>query len=272
MKNTQLTVRCGTCGKEFRRKKGHAKAINYCSAPCANEGKRKAAYQRMCDLIGGDFKEWLKVEYTDKQRPIRDIARELYKNEKCSSSVLGWLERLGIDTRDRSEAIRLQWVNNDERRKNASDGMKKRITPDVRKKIYRAMLTDDYREKQRISKTGERNGMYGVYGADHPQWNPERTRDQRVKERKTFEYANWRKGVFARDNYTCQSCGDGKGGNLVAHHIESYSSNKAARYNIDNGVTLCKCCHLAYHAAHGLKDATRAKYEQFMKGRESETA
>ena len=272
MKNTQLTVRCGTCGKEFKRKKGHAKAINYCSAPCANDGKRKAAYQRMCDLIGGDFKEWLKVEYTDKQRPIRDIARKLYKNEKCSSSVLGWLERLGIDTRDRSEAIRLQWVNNDERRKNASDGMKKRITPDVRKKIYRAMLTDDYREKQRISKTGERNGMYGVYGADHPQWNPERTHEQRVAERKTNKDRLWRISVFVRDNYTCQVCGDDKGGNLVSHHLESYHKNEQGRYDIDNGLTLCKTCHFDYHHNHGWKNATKKKFEQFVASREAQTA
>lgn len=272
MKNTQLTVRCGTCGKEFKRKKGHAKAINYCSAPCANEGKRKAAYQRMCDLIGGDFKEWLKVEYTDKQRPIRDIARELYKNEKCSSSVLGWLERLGIDTRDRSEAIRLQWVNNDERRKNASDGMKKRITSDVRKKIYRAMLTDDYREKQRISKTGERNGMYGVYGEDHPQWNPERTHEQRVKERKTNKDKIWRLSVFARDNYQCQYCGDKQGGNLVAHHIQSYHKHIGVRYEVSNGVTLCELCHTEYHKAHGWKSATREKFDKFMQNKARMTA
>ena len=272
MKNTQLTVRCGTCGKEFKRKKGHAKAINYCSAPCANEGKRKAAYQRMCDLIGGDFKEWLKVEYTDKQRPIRDIARELYKNDKCSSSVLGWLEKFGIETRDRSEAVRLQWVDNEERRQWQADFIRNKITGETREKIIEKMQTDEYKEKQRISKTGERNGMFGVTGENNPRWNPERTHDQRVKERKTFEYANWRRGVFDRDNYTCQSCGDGKGGNLIAHHLESYHSNKAARYDIDNGVTLCKTCHLEYHRGYGWKNATRQKFEAFVASRQKQTA
>ncbi|MDP9366978.1 MAG: hypothetical protein M3Q03_01675, partial [Chloroflexota bacterium] len=28
----------------------------------------------------------------------------------------------------------------------------------------------------------------------------------------------WRPQVFARDEYRCQACGDGRGGNLQAHH------------------------------------------------------
>lgn len=269
MKNTQLTVRCGTCGKEFKRKKSHAKTINYCSAPCANEGKRKAAYQRMCDLIGGDFKEWLKVEYTDKQRPVRDIARELYKNDKCSSSVLGWLKKFGIETRDRSEAVRLQWVDNEERRQWQADFIRNKITGEIREKIIEKMQTDEYKEKQRISKTGERNGMYGVYGADHPQWNPKRTHEQRVKERKTSEYRLWRTAVFERDKYQCQSCGYEKGHTLVAHHIQSYSKHIGLRYDVNNGVTLCEDCHKEYHKIYGWKNSNCEKYALFIANRKT---
>lgn len=272
MKNTQLTVRCGTCGKEFKRKKGHAKTINYCSVPCANEGKKKAALTRMSELVGRDFKEWLKVEYTDKQRPIRDIARELYKNDKCSSSVLGWLEKFGIETRVRSEAVRLQWVDNEERRQWQAGFIRNKITGETREKIIEKMQTDEYKEKQRISKTGELNGMYGVTGDKHPQWNPERTHEQRVAERKTTKDRLWRISVFVRDNYTCQVCGDDKGGNLVSHHLESYHKNEQGRYDIDNGLTLCKTCHFDYHHNHGWKNATKKKFEQFVASREAQTA
>ena len=60
--------------------------------------------------------------------------------------------------------------------------------------------------------------------------------------RHSGEYANWRKAVFERDKYTCQLCMN-KGGVLNAHHIKRYSDFPQFRYDVDNGVTLCKRCH-----------------------------
>lgn len=39
--------------------------------------------------------------------------------------------------------------------------------------------------------------------------------------RHQFEYKNWRKNVYERDNYTCQCCG--KHGKLNAHHLISFA-------------------------------------------------
>lgn len=65
-------------------------------------------------------------------------------------------------------------------------------------------------------------------------------------ERNTKEYADWRKKVFERDNYTCQVCKK-IGGRLNAHHIKEYAKFPELRYEIDNGVTLCEECHKAVH-------------------------
>ena len=60
----------------------------------------------------------------------------------------------------------------------------------------------------------------------------------------SFEYRNWRKAVFERDNYTCQNIFCGKrGGYLEAHHIRSYAEHPELRLEISNGVTLCRSCH-----------------------------
>ena len=57
------------------------------------------------------------------------------------------------------------------------------------------------------------------------------------------EYQAWRKGVFKRDNYTCQSCGKRGGDSLRAHHIKSQHRFPELRLVLDNGLTLCHPCH-----------------------------
>ena len=77
------------------------------------------------------------------------------------------------------------------------------------------------------------------------------------KIRNHFKYRQWRSDVFTRDNFTCQCCGDKKGGNLEAHHLKAKSliikENNITTieqalmceelWNINNGQTLCEKCH-----------------------------
>lgn len=64
--------------------------------------------------------------------------------------------------------------------------------------------------------------------------------------RNSQEYSNWRISVFRRDKYTCQDCSN-IGGDLNAHHLKQFATHKDSRLDIDNGLTLCRDCHIKRH-------------------------
>jgi len=79
--------------------------------------------------------------------------------------------------------------------------------------------------------------------------------------RSLFLMRQWRSDIFTRDNFSCCNCGDNKGGNLQAHHkkwlsaiLDEYNiktvteaENCEELWSINNGITLCKNCHILLH-------------------------
>lgn len=82
-------------------------------------------------------------------------------------------------------------------------------------------------------------------GENHWNWKGGITNEiHRIRE--SSQYKQWRKDVFMRDEYTCQHCGQ-IGGKLNAHHIKPFSMYPDLRFDVDNGITLCKKCHIELH-------------------------
>jgi len=103
-----------------------------------------------------------------------------------------------------------------------------------------------------------------IRGSNHPRWNPELTEEDRRERRKNRDYIDWRESVYRRDDYTCQCCGDDKGGNLVAHHILNFSEHENLRLDIDNGITLCGHCHKEFHDEYGYTQNDKQQLEEFI--------
>jgi len=56
-------------------------------------------------------------------------------------------------------------------------------------------------------------------------------------------YEKWRKDILKRDNYRCQMPNCKNKTRLQVHHIKRWASASTLRYEISNGITLCKQCH-----------------------------
>jgi hypothetical protein len=88
------------------------------------------------------------------------------------------------------------------------------------------------------------------YGPDHPNWKGG-LRSERKKAMGQYPYRDWRNAVFSRDNWTCQVCSV-RGGYLEADHIKPWCAFPDLRYDVDNGRTVCRPCHVKLDT-HGPK-------------------
>lgn len=84
----------------------------------------------------------------------------------------------------------------------------------------------------------------GFMGENNPNYNPDLPLEER-KGKRGYAVTRWSLAVKRRDNFTCQVCGSTE--KPVAHHLNSYKNDKDARYDIENGITLCRDCHTDFH-------------------------
>lgn len=87
-----------------------------------------------------------------------------------------------------------------------------------------------------------RKAKLGIRGSAHWNWRGG-NRTERQIAMKRDEYIQWRKSIFTRDNFTCQICKK-YNGYLEADHIKPWALYPELRYDISNGRTLCRPCHI----------------------------
>ncbi|MBT2722856.1 HNH endonuclease [Bacillus sp. ISL-46] len=104
-------------------------------------------------------------------------------------------------------------------------------------------------------------------GSNNPKWREDKPHEERIKERLLEGYKKWRTSVYERDLYTCKCCGDGKGGNLVAHHKNGWDKFSDRRLDVDNGITLCKTCHKEFHSIYSYGGNTEEQFNTWLLNR-----
>ena len=103
-------------------------------------------------------------------------------------------------------------------------------------------------------------GCYHIKRATESNINPLLSSYDREQSRKTNKNMIWSFSVKQRDNFTCQKCFDSKGGNLISHHLNSYSAFPEERLLVENGITLCNKCHKLFHSEYGYGDNTKEQF------------
>jgi len=105
-------------------------------------------------------------------------------------------------------------------------------------------LNSEYRKKMSLIMKGKRRPNIGKSkkGKLNPNWKGGTSPKNKLI-RRSAKFFQWRKAVFDRDNYTCQICKI-KGGELHPDHIKQFAYYPNLRFELSNGRTLCKGCHM----------------------------
>lgn len=124
--------------------------------------------------------------------------------------------------------------------------------------------TNEWKEIMKIKMKGNTNGFIKGFtpwnkrlkgymaGSKNGNWKGGTTSiNEQI--RKSIDYKEWAKSVYIRDNFTCQMCGlKCRAKNIIAHHKKSFAEYPELRFEIDNGIALCRSCHKKMHKEIGI--------------------
>jgi hypothetical protein len=125
----------------------------------------------------------------------------------------------------------------------------KHISEEAKSKLREKFLGKKMSEetKNKIKATQIKNNSIRR-GENHYNWKGGNSK--RIDRFEDPRYNEWRNLVLERDGYRCQKCQKQFGRSEIgihAHHIKSYKEFPDRRFDVDNGITLCKPCHMLLH-------------------------
>jgi len=95
-------------------------------------------------------------------------------------------------------------------------------------------------------RAGKNHQWYGINrsGINSPVYIKDRSLLKKSERKdKDSAYIDWRLQVYKRDNHECKMKNNECKGRIEAHHILPWRDHKSLRYDINNGICLCKYHH-----------------------------
>lgn len=124
----------------------------------------------------------------------------------------------------------------------------------------KAWSNSEFRDKKIsfITNLVKKNGT----GKNHPSWNMDVPESFRLLKRRGYENDVWKLAVKNKYENKCSICKDSK--NIQAHHLMSFHKYPSLRYEVGNGVCLCKNCHIKFHKYYGYKNNEKYQFDEFL--------
>ena len=193
---------------------------------------RKKRQEEIEQMFGDSITNIITRFYYEEENGVKATAKILGVSDRV---LWDWMECLGMPRRERSDAVGLQWVDNDERRQEQSARIKAEFEDGRRDPLLlvRVAKTPWARKRNSQSKIGENNPMYGLFGELSPNWQGGKI---------TYRGKGWksiRTQIIRRDGCKCQLCENTK--QLEVHHIVPYRETQDNSF--ENLITLCRPCH-----------------------------
>lgn len=238
--NAEVTCKCDYCGDIYKTKwYVRVKGINNVKRDCCkkNECQEKKAKDALTALHG--------VDNPFKLSSVREKAKETN------------LKRYGCENPFSNKEVKAKIVSSNLKKYGVKYTMQNPVTVEKSKKTCM--------ERYGVTNYGK------IYSESHvkeksPTWKG--GVEYHNSERATYEYRSWRKKVLERDKNTCQICHKNHTETtIVAHHLNSWSEFVEQRYDIENGITLCKGCHKEFHSKYGIKHNTVSQFIEFKSNR-----
>ena len=213
---------------------------------------RKLKKHRVCGYCGKPYYS-RNIRYCSR-KCLKEHRKIIYSGENAP----GYGKPCSEETKRKiSETIKKQYTKG---RKHWTQGKRFKLCKVCRKRFQIRPFEVETRiccSKECAAK--RRSRMFG--GENSHFWKGGLTEESK-RLRNSAKFKNWRIKVFERDDYTCRGCVK-RGGYLEAHHIKSFSKYSGIRFDVDNGVTLCKECHKKTdNYAHKGKDLSEGAFAE----------
>ena len=187
------------------------------------------------------------VDYSKMKLFWMDFNRWLWEGKKMLKGTTknrinkGWFKKGHL--RYGTGSLGKRWKLSDKRKREISETLKGRKLSKI--------------HKENLSKAKK-----GRIGENSSNWQGGKTSiNKRI--RNSSEFRQWREAVFARDNWTCQECSRKRrmGDRVILHphHIKSFAEYPELRLVVNNGITLCRECHMKIHNLWQLKSGKLLK-------------
>lgn len=223
--NKDTVVECKICGKKQVRGMGNFKT---CSVECSKENRRR--------LKSTNYKN----EHTDFENKVK-YAREYYQENK----------------------LKILKAASDYYRLNGHKKIHKKVCL-----VCKVEYLSERKSKGNDFCSSKCLGTWFKYtrsGKDSPFWKGGVTPLQN-KARRLDVVRKWKVNVLKRDLFKCQKCLE-RSPQLAVHHIVNFSSiinDNDKLGDVNNGVTLCSCCHRLFHKRYGKKNNNIKQLNEFL--------